>query len=62
MSEILEEGFIVLASGGDDLGMEDLALLVDAEKDVQVFRVGVVVGSLVMAGLRFGTDVRGVFD
>ena len=61
-SKIFEEGFIVLAFGGEDLGVEDLALLVDAEKDVQVFRVGVFVGSLVMAGLRFGTYVRGVFD
>ena len=61
-SETFEEGFIVLAFGGEDLGVEDLALLVDAEKDVQVFGVGGFVGSLVMAGLRFGTYVRGVFD
>ena len=62
LSEIFEEGFIVLAFGGDNLGVEDLALLVDAEKDVQIFTVGIFVGSLVMAGLRFGTNIRGVFD
>ena len=34
LSEIFEEGFVVLAFGGEDLGVEDLALLVDAEEDV----------------------------
>lgn len=33
-SEVFEENFIVLAFGGENLGMEDLAFLVDAEKDV----------------------------
>ena len=50
LSEVFEENFIVLASGGENLGVEDLALLVDAEKDVQIFRIGVVVGILDMAG------------
>ena len=49
-SEILKENLIVLAFGGEDLGMEYLAFLVDTEKDVQIFRIGVV-GILGIAGL-----------
>ena len=60
LSEVFEENFIVLASGGENLGVKDLAHLVDAEKDVQVFRVGVVVSILDMAGLYSGTYVRSV--
>ncbi len=60
LSEIFEEGFIVLAFGGEDLGVEDLAFLVDAEKHVQIFRIGVVVGVLDMARFCGGTNVRGV--
>ncbi len=60
LSEIFEENFIVLAFGGENLGMEDLAFLVDAEKDEQIFRIGVVVGILNMAGLCGGTYARGV--
>ena len=59
-SEIFEENFIVLAFGGENLGVEDLAFLVDAEKDVQIFRIEVGVGILDMAGLCSGTYVRGV--
>ena len=51
MSEIFEEGFIVLVFGGEDLRVEDLASLVDAEKDVQIFRMGAFIGILDMAGL-----------
>ena len=49
-SEIFEENLIVLAFGGKNLGMENLAFLVDAEKDVQIFRIGII-GILGMAGL-----------
>ena len=59
LSEVFEENFIVLAFGGENLGMEDLAFLVDAEKDVQIFRIGVV-GILDMAGLCGGIYVRSI--
>ena len=60
LPEIFEEGFIVLAFGGEYLRVEDLAFLVDAEKHVQLFRAGVVVGILDMAGLGGGTYLRRV--
>ena len=59
-SEIFEEGFVVLAFGGENLEVENLAFLVDAEKDVQIFRIGIVVRILDMAGLCGGTHVGGV--